>query len=55
MGLAAAWGPGLRQADETQVKGRKRSLSPQSQEEAKQAKLMILQQADGRTMGKRPN
>lgn len=58
MGLAAAWGPGFRQADESHLKGRKRSLSPQGQEGAKQAKLMILQQGDGRTLGdagKRPN
>ena len=52
MGLAAAWGSGgLRKADEVQ-NGRKRSLSPQGQEGAKQAKLMVLQQGDGPTIGK---
>jgi len=50
MGLASAWGTGLRQVNETQ-KGRKRSLSPQAQEGAKHAKLMLLQQGDGPSLG----
>ena len=49
MGLAAAWGPGLR-ADEG-LRGRKRSLSPPGQDGAKHQKMMILQQGEGPTIG----